>query len=189
MERASFGAGCFWGVEAAFRKVKGVFDTAAGYMGGTYEHPSHEDVCEDRTGHTEVVQVRFDPRQVSYEDLLAVFWSIHDPSLLDQEAHHGVSQHRSVVFAHTPEQMRAALASRSRLAGSRLYSRPILTEIAPAGAFWKAEESHQRRLEKLAYAQQAQHAPSGSLVGALRDTIQTLEPAWSLRNRPAWLFM
>lgn len=182
MERATFGAGCFWGVEAAFRKVKGVFDTEVGYMGGAYENPTHEDVCEDRTGHTEVVQVRFDPKQVSYEDLLAVFWSIHDPRQADTTEHHGAGQHRSSLFCHTPDQMRAALASRSRVE-ARFGSGPLLTEVQPASAFWKAESHHQRRLERDHRAA----VRRGLVSGARQEVARALHPEGLVR--PAWLFM
>lgn len=181
MERATFGAGCFWGVEAAFRKVKGVFDTEVGYMGGAYDYPSHEDVCEDRTGHAEVVQVRFDPKQVSYEDLLAVFWSIHDPTRPDQTEHHGAGQHRSAIFCHTPDQMRLALASRTRMETRRATTRPLLTEVQPASAFWRAESHHQRRLER--------DYRAAIRRGLVAEARQEVARALSPEVKPAWLFM
>ena len=148
MEKATFGAGCFWGVEAAFRQVQGVVSTAVGYMGGTLERPSYKDVCTDRTGHAEVVQVEFDPAQVSYQDLLGVFWENHDPTTLNRQGPDVGTQYRSAIFFHTPEQEAAAKASRDALAKSGTYRRPVVTEIQPAGEFWRAEEYHQQYLEK-----------------------------------------
>ncbi|HUJ49949.1 MAG TPA: peptide-methionine (S)-S-oxide reductase MsrA [Bryobacteraceae bacterium] len=148
MEKATFGAGCFWGVEAAFRQIKGVLSTAVGYMGGTLADPTYQDVCTDRTGHAEVVQVEFDPAQVSYQDLLRVFWENHDPTTLNRQGPDVGTQYRSVIFFHTPEQEAAAQASKDALAKSGAYRRPIVTEIQPAANFWKAEEYHQQYLEK-----------------------------------------
>lgn len=148
MEKATFGAGCFWGVEAAFRQVKGVTSTAVGYMGGTLKNPSYEDVCTDKTGHAEVVQVEFDPSQVSYEELLRVFWENHDPTTLNRQGPDVGMQYRSVIFYHTPEQKTAAEASKAALGGSGRFRRPIVTEIVPATDFWRAEEYHQQYLEK-----------------------------------------
>jgi len=148
MEKATFGAGCFWGVEAAFRQIKGVLSTAVGYMGGTLADPTYQDVCTDRTGHVEVVQVEFDPAQVSYQDLLRVFWENHDPTTLNRQGPDVGTQYRSVIFFHTPEQEAAAQASKDALAKSGAYRRPIVTEIQPAANFWKAEEYHQQYLEK-----------------------------------------
>jgi len=148
MEKATFGAGCFWGVEAAFRQIKGVTSTAVGYMGGSLRDPTYEDVCTDRTGHAEVVQVEFDPAQVSYDDLLRVFWENHDPTTLNRQGPDTGTQYRSVIFFHTPEQQAAATASRDALAKSGRFKRPIVTEITPAADFWRAEEYHQQYLEK-----------------------------------------
>jgi peptide-methionine (S)-S-oxide reductase len=148
MEKATFGAGCFWGVEAAFRQIKGVVSTAVGYMGGTLQHPSYQDVCTDRTGHAEVVQVEFDPALVSYQDLLRVFWENHDPTTLNRQGPDVGTQYRSVIFFHTPEQEAAAKASKDALAKSAMYRRPIVTEIQSAAEFWQAEEYHQQYLEK-----------------------------------------
>lgn len=148
MEKATFGAGCFWGVEAAFRQIKGVVSSAVGYMGGTLPHPSYQDVCTDRTGHAEVVQVEFDPALVSYQDLLRVFWENHDPTTLNRQGPDVGTQYRSVIFFHTPEQEAAAKASKDALAKSAMYRRPIVTEIQPAAEFWQAEEYHQQYLEK-----------------------------------------
>lgn len=148
MEKATFGAGCFWGVEAACRQIKGVKSTAVGYMGGTLKDPTYEDVCTDRTGHAEIVQVEFDPAQVSYADLLQVFWENHDPTTLNRQGPDVGTQYRSAIFYHSPEQKTAAEASKEALQGSGKYRKPIVTEITPAGDFWRAEEYHQQYLEK-----------------------------------------
>ena len=148
MEKATFGAGCFWGVEAAFRKIPGVQETAVGYMGGSLAGPTYRDVCTDRTGHAEVVEVEYDPAQVSYDDLLRVFWDNHDPTTLNRQGPDVGTQYRSVIFYHTPEQEAAAKASKDALAKSGAYRRPIVTEITPAREFWQAEEYHQQYLEK-----------------------------------------
>jgi peptide-methionine (S)-S-oxide reductase len=148
MEKATFGAGCFWGVEAAFREVKGVLSTAVGYMGGKLSSPSYQDVCTDETGHAEVVQVEFDPAQVSYDDLLSVFWENHDPTTLNRQGPDVGTQYRSAIFFHNAEQKAAAEASKEALARSGRYRRPVVTEIVPAPEFWRAEEYHQQYLEK-----------------------------------------
>jgi peptide-methionine (S)-S-oxide reductase len=148
MEKATFGAGCFWGVEAAFREVKGVLSTAVGYAGGKLLNPTYQDVCSDETGHAEVVQVEFDPAQVSYDDLLRVFWENHDPTTLNRQGPDVGTQYRSVIFFHSPAQKAAAEASKAALAQSGRYRRPIVTEIVPAPEFWRAEEYHQQYLEK-----------------------------------------
>ena len=148
MEKATFGAGCFWGVEEAFRKVKGVISTAAGYSGGTFKNPSYRDVCTGQTGHAEVVQVEYDPAQVSYEELLAVFWANHDPTTMNRQGPDVGSQYRSAVFHHTPQQEAAARASKDKLNSSGVYKRPIVTEITPASEFWMAEEYHQQYIAK-----------------------------------------
>jgi len=148
MQQATFGAGCFWGVEAAFRQVPGVIDTAVGYMGGTLKNPSYQDVCTDGTGHAEVVQVQYDPEQVPYEELLRVFWENHDPTTRNRQGPDVGSQYRSAIFFHSPEQEAAARKSTEELDRSGRYKRPIVTEIVPAPVFWPAEEYHQRYLEK-----------------------------------------
>ena len=148
METATFGAGCFWGVEAAFRQIKGVTATAVGYEGGTMVNPTYKDVCTDRTGHAEVVQVQFDPAQASYQDLLQVFWNEHDPTQRNRQGPDFGSQYRSVVFYHSPEQKAIAEASRAQLADSGVYNKPIATQIVPAETFYPAEEYHQQYLEK-----------------------------------------
>src|SRR5580692_8669494 len=129
MEKATFGAGCFWGVEAAFRQIKGVKSTAVGYMGGALRQPTYEDVCTDRTGHAEVVQVEFDPSQVSYDDVLRVFWDNHDPTTLNRQGPDVGKQYRSVIFFHSPQQEAAAHASLDALTKSGRFKRPIVTEI------------------------------------------------------------
>lgn len=148
MEKATFGAGCFWGVEAAFRQLDGVTSTAVGYMGGDLKNPTYEDVCTDRTGHAEVVQVQYDPAKISYDDLLKVFWENHDPTTKDRQGPDVGTQYRSVIFFHTPEQQAAAKASKEKLEREGVYRRPIVTEIAAAPEFYRAEEYHQQYLEK-----------------------------------------
>jgi peptide-methionine (S)-S-oxide reductase len=148
MEKATFGAGCFWGVEETFRHVDGVTDTAVGYMGGTLANPTYKDVCTDTTGHAEVVQVTYDPARVSYEKLLEVFWNAHDPTQLNRQGPDFGKQYRSAIFFHTPEQETTARASKQRLEASGPLRRPIATQIVPAAEFWRAEEYHQRYLAK-----------------------------------------
>jgi peptide-methionine (S)-S-oxide reductase len=145
-QKATFGAGCFWGVEAEFRNVSGVIATAVGYSGGRTERPTYQDVCSHTTGHAEVVEVEFDPERVSYDELLDVFWSVHDPTQLNRQGPDVGDQYRSVIYFHSPEQEAAATASRER--AQARFGRPIVTEIAPASSFWRAEEYHQRYLEK-----------------------------------------
>ncbi len=148
MEKATFGAGCFWGVEAAFRRVPGVISTQVGYMGGTPRNPTYEDVCTDQTRHAEVVEVTYDPAKVFYNQLLKVFWEIHDPTTLNRQGPDVGTQYRSVIFFHAPEQGAAARASKEKLEQARAYKRPIVTEITPASEFWRAEEYHQQYFEK-----------------------------------------
>lgn len=147
-ETATFAAGCFWGVEATFRKIPGVIDAIVGYTGGTMEQPSYEDVCTDRTGHAEAVQVTFDPTKVSYGQLLEVFWNNHNPTTLNRQGPDVGTQYRSVIFYHTPEQARLAAQSKQALEESKKWDRPVVTQIMPAQPFYKAEEYHQRYLEK-----------------------------------------
>ncbi len=148
MEKATFGAGCFWGVEAAFRKVKGVKTAAAGYSGGTLKNPTYEDVCTGLTGHAEVVQVSYEQAEVSYQELLDVFWETHDPTTLNRQGPDVGTQYRSAIFFHTPEQEAAARASKENLEASGRCQRPVVTEITPASEFYRAEEHHQQYLEK-----------------------------------------
>ena len=147
-EKATFGAGCFWGVEVAFRNVEGVTDAAVGYSGGTLENPSYKDVCSGSTGHAEVVEVEFDPALVSYEQLLDVFWENHDPTQLNRQGPDVGTQYRSAIFYHTPEQKTAAEESKRRLDESGRYRNSVVTTIEPASTFYRAEEYHQRYLEK-----------------------------------------
>jgi len=146
IERATFGAGCFWGVEAEFRQIPGVLATRVGYLGGTMVNPTYKDVCSGRTGHAEVVQVEFDPEQVSYGQLLDAFWNLHDPTTLNRQGPDVGEQYRSAIFFDTPEQEAAATASRER--AQPRFRRPIVTEITPVSQFYEAEEYHQRYLEK-----------------------------------------
>jgi peptide-methionine (S)-S-oxide reductase len=148
MEKATFGAGCFWGVEETFRRVRGVTSTAVGYAGGTMESPTYHDVCTGRTGHAEVVQLEYDPAQVSYDELLDVFWESHDPTTPNRQGPDVGTQYRSVIFHHTPQQKAAAEESKTKLAASGRFARPVVTEITPAGPFWRAEEYHQRYFDK-----------------------------------------
>jgi peptide-methionine (S)-S-oxide reductase len=148
MAKASFAAGCFWGVEAAFRQVEGVLETAVGYSGGRTENPTYENVCAGRTGHAETVEVEYDPAKVKYEQLLDVFWENHDPTTLNRQGPDVGEQYRSAIFFQTPEQEAAAKASKESREKSGWYKRPIVTEITPASTFYRAEEYHQRYLEK-----------------------------------------
>jgi peptide methionine sulfoxide reductase msrA/msrB len=149
IEVVTFGAGCFWGAEAAFRKISGVVETLVGYSGGTTEHPTYEDVCSGTTGHAEVINVLFRPAGVSLEDLLEAFWMMHDPTTTDRQGSDIGAQYRSVIFYHSDDQRRLAETSKKEHDTSGRYSRPIVTEILPAPAFYPAEEYHQRYLEKL----------------------------------------
>lgn len=148
MEKATFAAGCFWGVEAAFRRVAGVLSTSVGYLGGSFKNPTYEDVCSGKTGHAEVVEVEYDPSKVSYEELLEVFWSCHDPTTLNRQGPDRGPQYRSALFFHDPEQEALAVASKGKAQSSGRYKRPIVTEITAASEFYLAEDYHQRYLEK-----------------------------------------
>ena len=153
MQRATFAAGCFWGVEAAFRQVKGVTATTVGYTGGTFKNPTYEDVCQHKTGHAESVEVDYDPGQVSYEQLLDVFWKIHNPTTKNRQGPDVGSQYRSAIFYHTPAQQVAAEASKARQERSKRFKAAIVTEIVPTSTFYRAEEYHQRYTEKHGGAQ------------------------------------
>ncbi len=146
LETATFGAGCFWGAEDAFMKVKGVKETAVGFMGGKTKNPNYKEVCTDKTGHAEVVQLKYDPNEVSYEGLLDVFWNIHDPTTLNRQGPDIGSQYRSVIFYHNKKQEK--LAKESKKKESAKYGRPIVTEIIPASEFCRAEEYHQKYHKK-----------------------------------------
>ncbi|MDQ2818312.1 MAG: peptide-methionine (S)-S-oxide reductase MsrA [Candidatus Eremiobacteraeota bacterium] len=148
MEKATFAAGCFWGVEAEFRNIDGVVDAAVGYTGGTAVNPSYRDVCTGATGHAEAVELTFDPARVSYDRLLDVFWEIHDPTTPNRQGPDVGTQYRSAIFYHSAEQQSAAQRSLERVIQSRRFGKPVVSEITPAPAFYKAEDYHQRYLEK-----------------------------------------
>ncbi|MGB8519868.1 MAG: peptide-methionine (S)-S-oxide reductase MsrA, partial [Candidatus Tumulicola sp.] len=157
LQTATFAAGCFWGVEDAFRRIPGVADAVSGYTGGRTERPTYREVCGHGTGHAEAVEVTFDPSRVSYEQLLDVFWNLHDPTQLNRQGPDVGDQYRSAIFTHSPEQMQAALASRD--AEQTKLRRPIVTQILEAPAFWRAEDYHQRYFEKNGGG--ACHIPAG----------------------------
>lgn len=148
MEKATFGAGCFWGVEARFGQTPGVMETAVGYEGGKLPNPTYKDVCSDRTGHAEVVELVFDPARVSYEALLEQFFELHDPTQLNRQGPDWGNQYRSAVFFHSPEQETAAKQVITKLEAEKRFRKPIVTEVVPAETFWRAEEYHQKYLEK-----------------------------------------
>jgi peptide-methionine (S)-S-oxide reductase len=148
METATFGAGCFWGVEVRFQQEPGVTETAVGYEGGKLDNPTYKDVCTDRTGHAEVVEVKFDPAKVSYQRLLDLFFELHDPTQLNRQGPDWGAQYRSVIFFHSPEQEATAKATIARLTEQKAFKKPIVTQVVPAENFWRAEEYHQKYLEK-----------------------------------------
>lgn len=149
LEKATFGAGCFWGVEAKFAALPGVVATAVGYEGGSLENPSYKDVCTDQTGHAEVVELEFENETIAYEQLLDAFFALHDPTTMNRQGPDWGSQYRSVVFAHSPEQAAQAKAKIEQLSAEGRYApKRIVTQVAPAGTFWRAEDYHQRYLEK-----------------------------------------
>src|SRR5215211_116033 len=149
LQTATFAAGCFWGVEVEFRKVKGVKSTIVGYTGGWFEYPSYKHVCRDRTGHAEAIQIMYDPKEVSYEDLLEVFWSIHNPTTKNRQGFDYGTQYRSAIFYHTPRQEEITRKSKEELEMSgRFKNKRIVTEIVPASTFYKAEEYHQKYYQK-----------------------------------------
>ena len=147
-EIATFGAGCFWGVEAAFNRIPGVTETAVGYSNGHTENPTYKDVCTDETGHAEVVQVTYDPAKVTFAQLLDAFWAMHDPTQLNRQGPDFGKQYRTAIFFHTPEQEQEAKASVAALNASGKFKRPIVTEITRSGKFYRAEEYHQKYLDK-----------------------------------------
>jgi peptide-methionine (S)-S-oxide reductase len=148
MAKATFAAGCFWGVEATFRQLPGVISTRVGYTGGNFANPSYQDVCTDRTGHAEAVEVEYDAGKISYEQLLRVFWENHDPTQLNRQGPDWGTQYRSAIFFHSPEQESAAKASKQALENSGRFHKPIATQIVPATTFYQAEDYHQQYLEK-----------------------------------------
>jgi peptide-methionine (S)-S-oxide reductase len=148
MEKATFAPGCFWGVEATFRQIPGVISTRVGYIGGNSENPTYTEVCTDRTGHAEAVEVEFDPAKVKYDDLLTIFWENHDPTQVNRQGPDWGTQYRTAIFFHSPEQQAKAQASKEALENSHSYSKPIATQIVPAVTFYPAEDYHQQYLEK-----------------------------------------
>src|ERR1700678_2298363 len=148
METATFGAGCFWGVEVRFQQEPGVTETAVGYEGGKLDNPTYKDVCTDRTGHAEVVEVKFDPAKLSYQQLLNLFFELHDPTQVNRQGPDWGTQYRSVIFTHTNEQFAQARAKIAELSAAGSYRKPIATEVGSSTTFWKAEEYHQKYLEK-----------------------------------------
>jgi peptide-methionine (S)-S-oxide reductase len=148
MQKATFAAGCFWGVEATFRQIPGVISTRVGYIGGKTENPTYKEVCTDRTGHAEAVEVEFDPTKVAYNDLLQVFWENHDPTQVNRQGPDWGTQYRTAIFYHSPEQQAQAEASKQELEKSHRYAKPIATQIVPAVTFYPAEDYHQQYLEK-----------------------------------------
>ena len=149
LQKATFAAGCFWGVEEAFTKTKGVKSTRVGYIGGNLPSPTYEDVCTDRTGHAEALQVKYDPKEISYEELLDLFWSIHNPTTKNRQGPDIGSQYRSTIFYHTPEQERIAKKSKQELDDSNRFQNKIVTEIVPASTFYPAEDYHQKYYQKI----------------------------------------
>ena len=147
-QKATFGAGCFWGVESAFRRVNGVIGTTVGYSGGSFKDPTYEHVCSGKTGHAEVVQVEFDPAMVSYDELLEVFWQVHDPTTMNRQGPDVGEQYRSAIFYHDPEQKDRAETSKEKFGKSGRYRSPIVTEITSASEFYPAEDHHQQYFEK-----------------------------------------
>jgi len=148
MQKATFAAGCFWGVEAAFRQIPGVISTRVGYIGGKTENPTYKEVCTDRTGHAEAVEVEFEPTKVAYNDLLKVFWENHDPTQVNRQGPDWGTQYRTAIFYHSPEQQAQAEASKQALEKAHRYAKPIATQIVPAVTFYPAEDYHQQYLEK-----------------------------------------
>jgi peptide-methionine (S)-S-oxide reductase len=148
MAQATFAAGCFWGVEEAFREIPGVISTTVGYTGGTLKSPTYQDVCSGRTGHAEALEVEFDPAKVSYLELLAVFWKSHDPTTLNRQGPDVGSQYRSAIFYHDAQQEKDARESKAILEKEKIFKRPIVTEITPASEFYRAEDYHQRYFER-----------------------------------------
>jgi peptide-methionine (S)-S-oxide reductase len=148
MAKATFAAGCFWGVEATFRQIPGVTSTRVGYTGGKTDNPTYQEVCTDGTGHAEAVEVDYDPAKVKYSDLLKVFWENHDPTQLNRQGPDWGTQYRSAIFYHSPEQATEAQASKESLEKAHVYSKPIVTQIVPAVTFFPAEDYHQQYLEK-----------------------------------------
>ena len=148
VQKAIFAAGCFWGVEANFRKLDGIISTRVGYIGGSFSNPTYKDVCSHKTGHAEAIEITYDPSKISYNDLLDVFWSIHDPTTLNRQGPDVGSQYRSAIFYLDLEQKKKAEMSKAKIEASKRFKRPIVTQIVPASDFWEAEEYHQQYVEK-----------------------------------------
>jgi peptide-methionine (S)-S-oxide reductase len=148
MAKATFAAGCFWGVEAQFQQLPGVIETAVGYEGGSLDNPTYQQVCTDRTGHAEAVEIDYDPEKITYEQLLDTFFSLHDPTQLNRQGPDWGTQYRTAIFFHSPEQEASAKAAIARLTAEKCFSKPIVTQVVPAETFWRAEDYHQKYLEK-----------------------------------------
>ncbi len=172
LEKATFAAGCFWGVEKVFMAIPGVVSTQVGYTGGHTQNPTYEEVCTGRTGHAEAIEVTFDPSKTSYEDMLEVFWRHHDPTTMNRQGPDVGTQYRSAIFYHSPAQKEAAEKSKSLLEKSGIFKRPIATEITPASEFYRAEEYHQKYLKKNPHGYcslQLQSAKIGEVLKASRE--------------------
>ncbi len=169
LKKATFGAGCFWGVEKIYTKIPGVVSTAVGYMGGGSKNPTYEEVCTNRTGHAEVVQVTYDPAKVSYEELLITFWEWHDPTTPDRQGPDVGSQYRSVIFYYDDAQAKTAQRSKQILGQSKIYARPIVTQIVPAAEFYRAEEYHQEYLQKNPGGYCSHHLQSPTIRQVLKE--------------------
>ncbi len=167
-KKASFAAGCFWGVEKIFMKIPGVVSTRVGYQGGTTENPSYEEVCTGRTGHAEAMEVEYDPSKVSYDKLLLTFWQYHDPTTKDRQGPDVGSQYRSVIFYYDDEQKKAAEESKKKLDKSGILKGPIVTEIVPASKFWEAEDYHQKYLQKNPFGYCSHHFQSDKIEKVLQ---------------------
>ena len=148
MEKATFAAGCFWGVESAFRTIDGIVDTQVGYIGGETENPTYKEVCTGRTGHAEAIELSFDPEVITYQQLVELFWRVHNPTQMNRQGPDRGTQYRSAIFYHSDEQRQIATRSRDKLDASNAYRKPIATEITPTSTFYRAEEYHQRYFEK-----------------------------------------
>ncbi len=171
MKKATFAAGCFWGVEKIFWQVTGVASSEVGYAGGHTKNPTYEEVCSGSTGHTEAVEITYDPAKVSYQKLLLIFWQYHDPTTVDRQGPDVGSQYRSAVFYHDPEQQKIALESKKILDDAKILKGPIVTEITAAGPFYKAEEYHQKYLKKNPFGYCSHHFQSPKISEILRQTI------------------
>ena len=168
LKKATFGAGCFWGVEKIYAKIPGVASTTVGYMGGSTQNPTYQEVCANGTGHAEVVEVTYDPAKVSYEELLTTFWEWHDPTTMNRQGPDVGSQYRSVIFYEDDEQKKTAEHSKQVLEKAKVYARPIVTQIVPAAQFYRAEEYHQQYLQKNPGGYCSHHLQSPKIREALK---------------------